>query len=464
MPAGQDGSPFVAGNEGASHPVPTPVCDFVRSYAASNPARLHMPGHKGAGILGFEQMDITEIDGAGELYASEGILADSEAVASERFGCPTFYSAEGSSLALRAMLCLALFGRDARRQDRPRVLAGRNAHRVFLSGAALLDFDVSWLSPLPEDAYCACTVTPEAVAGALDAAPVPFDAVYVTSPDYLGHVLDIEGIARACHARGVPLLVDGAHGAYLRFLSPSRHPMDLGADVCCASAHKTLPAVTGAAYLHVRDGRLAARARDALSLFGSTSPSWLILQSLDALNPILATLPARLHAFLPEIEALKARLIAHGYLFTGDEPMKLTLDARAAGMDGNDLAARLLDAGVACEFHDADFVTLMPSPWNGEGDLARLEAALSAVTPGLARRDRAPAFAMPPQRMRVREAMFAPRITLPAAQCEGRILAQPSASCPPAVPIVMPGEEIDRATVERLLYYGIERCDVVRED
>ena len=121
-------------------------------------------------------------------------------------------------------------------------------------------------------------MTPEALAAALEACdPLP-DAVYVTSPDYLGHVLDVEGLARACHARGVALLVDAAHGAYLHFLSPSRHPMDLGADLCCASAHKTLPAVTGAAYLHVRDARLAERARDALSLFGSTSPSWLILQ------------------------------------------------------------------------------------------------------------------------------------------------------------------------------------------
>lgn len=443
--------------------IPTPICDFARSYAASNPARLHMPGHKGAQILGFESRDITEIDGAGELYAAEGPIAESEAMASDRFGCPTFYSAEGSSLALRAMLYLALFGGDRPRTGRPRVLAGRNAHRVFLSAAALLDFDVAWLTPLPEDAYCACTVTAEAVAAALDAASTPPDAVYVTSPDYLGHMLDIGGIAAACHSRGVRLLVDAAHGAYLRFLSPSRHPMDLGADLCCASAHKTLPAVTGAAYLHARDGRLAARAKDALALFGSTSPSWLILQSLDALNPILDALPERLEVFLPRLEALKSRLVSHGYVFTGDEPMKLTLDARASGMDGDILAARLSEAEVVCEFHDPDFVTLMPTPWNDESDLARLEAALLGLTPGAALPPRAPAFSMPARRLGVREAMLSPRVALPVERCAGRVLAWPSASCPPAVPIVMPGEVVDAAAIERMRRYGIRVCEVVEE-
>ena len=102
--------------------------------------------------------------------------------------------------------------------------------------------------------------------------------MYVTSPDYLGGQSDVAALAEVSHRHGVPLLADNAHGAYLRFLSPSRHPMDLGADLCCDSAHKTLPVLTGGAYLHV--GRAAPEpfrenARRALALFGSTSPSYL---------------------------------------------------------------------------------------------------------------------------------------------------------------------------------------------
>ena len=112
-------------------------------------------------------------------------------------------------------------------------------------------------------------------------------AVYITSPDYLGGVQDIAALAEVCHARGVPLLVDNAHGAYLKFLSPSRHPLDLGADMCCDSAHKTLPVLTGGAYLHVAKGAMAAyeaEARHSLAVFGSSSPSYLILQSLDPVS------------------------------------------------------------------------------------------------------------------------------------------------------------------------------------
>ena len=449
-------------SEGGEAASLSPICDFVRGYVEGHPTRLHMPGHKGVGPLGCEELDITEIDGADDLYAPTGVIARSQAVASRLFGCPTSYSAEGSSLALRAMLYLALCGKSAPK-GRPVVLAGRNAHRVLLTAAALIDFDLAWLLPHPEDAYCACAVTPGDVAAALAGMADPPAAVYVTSPDYLGHVLDIEGIADVCHAHGVPLLVDGAHGAYLRFLTPSRHPMDLGADLCCASAHKTLPALTGAAYLHVRDEALAARAPEALALFGSTSPSWLILQSLDALNPVLADYPAALAGFVPKLDGLKARLRDRGFALAGDEPLKLTLDARAVGATGDALAARLQAEGLACEFHDPDFLTLMLTPSNPDADLTRLEACLMAAPIGPAATVCAPAFHLPRRRMTVRQAMLAPRETLPTEACEGRVLAAPSVACPPAVPIAMPGEEVDRASIERFLYYGIGALTVVAE-
>ena len=274
----------------------TPVVDFVRRYAQQRTTRMHMPGHKGRGPLGCEELDITEIAGADELYEAEGIIAQSEANATQLFGTArTYYSTEGSSQCIRAMLHLALQMRPAK-AGRPVLLAARNAHKALLYAAALLDFDIQWLWPAPDAAgtLCTCPVEPEALSSALDELSAegrtPF-GVYLTSPDYLGFVQDVAGLSAGCHAHGLPLLVDNAHGAYLHFLKEgSRHPIQLGADLCCDSAHKTLPVLTGGAYLHLGSSVQADEAalRNALALFGSTSPSYLILQSLDVANAVLA--------------------------------------------------------------------------------------------------------------------------------------------------------------------------------
>ena len=440
--------------------ITTPILDFVRRYAESDAARLHMPGHKGAGPLGIEARDITEIDGAGELYAPGGIISESEQNASALFGNETYYSCEGSSLAIRAMLRLALQG-----AEKPVVLAGRNAHRAFLSAAALIGFDVEWLHPAPGEAYHSCTARPEAVEAALTRLGGRCKAVVLTSPDYLGHMADIGAIAPVCQRHGALLLVDNAHGAYLKFLPEgSRHPMDLGADMCCDSAHKTLPALTGAAYLHVnsRLGLEARQVKAALALFGSSSPSWLVLQSLDACNPYLQGFPALLEGFLPKIEALKAALVGHGYALVGDEPMKLTLAARAFGYTGDALAEELRTSGVVCEFHDPDYLTLMPTPQNGDDDLRRLEAALLSVEKWDPLPTSVPAYRAPRAALSIREAAFAPRETLPVEACAGRVLASPALACPPCVPIAVCGELIDDGVIERLKYYGIGTLEVVK--
>ena len=137
----------------------TPICDYVNQYAQSQALRLHMPGHKGAGPLGVEGLDITEISGADSLYEASGIIRESEQIASEIFGCPTFYSTEGSSQCIRAMVYLAMIW--AKRQGRkPVIAAGRNAHKAFLTAAALLDADVCWLKGCGQDSYLSCGLTP----------------------------------------------------------------------------------------------------------------------------------------------------------------------------------------------------------------------------------------------------------------------------------------------------------------
>ena len=435
----------------------TPICNFVRRYAESNTLRLHMPGHKGIGPLGCEHLDITEITGADSLYEAEGIIAESEHNASALFGCPTFYSTEGSSQCIRAMLYLATCGKERK------VAATRNAHKTFLSAAAMLDLAVDWLYPEDYKAYLSCDIDPDALERYLSSCEGIPAAVYVTSPDYLGNVLDIEALAEVCHRHGTLLLVDNAHGAYLKFLPNSRHPMDFGADLCCDSAHKTLPVLTGGAYLHIRDAELAEQAKNALALFGSTSPSYLILQSLDAANRYIADgYPEKLAACAHAAEGSMIWLNAMGYTFRGQEAIKMTIVAKAYGYTGTELAQYLRQNGIECEFADPDFLVLMLTPAITQVDLERLEDALTS----LPRRE--PILTDPPSIGRaekvlsIREALFSPAETIPVEESEGRILAAPSVGCPPAVPIVVCGERIDENAVCCFRYYGIESCTVVK--
>ena len=436
----------------------TPIWDFVRDYGSKDNIRLHMPGHKGKKRLGVEALDITEIDGADSLYEAGGIIRQSEENASALFGSPTFYSTEGSSQCIRAMLYLALL-HAKELGKRPVIAAGRNAHKTFLTGAALLDLDVQWLYPEDGGSYLSCDLTAEAVEGVLKAEKPT--AVYLTSPDYLGNVADIAGIAKVCKKHGALLLVDNAHGAYLKFLEPSRHPMDLGADLCCDSAHKTLPVLTGGAYLHCK-AEFRDWAKNALALFGSTSPSYLILQSLDGANPYLASLADKLKGFLPQVEAIREKLTEKGYRLCGQEPLKITIPPKPYGYTGQELAQMLQNRHIVSEFADPDFLVLMLTPENSPRELDALTEALLSI-PG-----QAPILEQPPRfrpGRRVcspREAMLSPMETLPVAQCEGRVLAAATVGCPPAVPIVVSGERIDAHAMECFRYYGITHCSVMK--
>ena len=130
----------------------TPIFDFVTAYADGGTARMHMPGHKGVGPLGAERLDITEIRGADSLFEASGIIAESENNAGRLFGAHSFYSTEGSSLAIRAMVYLASL--YLKKQGRtPRILAARNAHKSFASAVALADAEVEWLYTESADGY-----------------------------------------------------------------------------------------------------------------------------------------------------------------------------------------------------------------------------------------------------------------------------------------------------------------------
>lgn len=440
----------------------TPIADFVKTYAKSNTSRFHMPGHKGKSVLGCETFDITEIHGADSLYEADGIIAESEKNATELFGsAKTVYSTEGSSQCIRAMLYLAMLQR--KEGVRPVVVAARNVHKAFIYAATLLDFDVIWLWPEETtESICSCPVSPKTIDTVLQENENVV-AVYITSPDYLGGQANIKEIAEVCHKNGTILAVDNAHGAYLRFLEPSQHPLDLGADICCDSAHKTLPVLTGGAYLHISKNApkvFAEQAKYATGLFGSTSPSYLIMTSLDLCNQYLSKgYQERLKQIIDLKDCYVRQLEIHGWRVRMSDPLKLTIEI-PYGVSSYELTEKLRQHYMECEYADSDFLVFMLTPENIEDDLKRLVLALGDNRVEYKEKEQIPIIRTK-QMISIREAMFAMPNTVHVQEALGRICRVPTVSCPPAIPIAVPGELIDESVLKLFEYYGIEKVDVV---
>ena len=427
---------------------------------------MHMPGHKGSALLGCESLDITEISGADVLYSADGIIEESENNATSLFKTAhTFYSTEGSTLAIKAML--AIIKKIAPKNAK--ILAARNVHKAFVYACGLLDFDVEWLYPRENEHLCDCSVTPNELRAKLQDlksnSSLPC-ALYLTSPTYLGKILDISGLSAVCKEFGVYLIVDNAHGAYLAFENPSRHPIALGADLCCDSAHKTLPTLTGGAYLHIsRDFKPydKSEVRAMLSLFASTSPSYLIMQSLDLTNAYLADgFSERLEQTKKAVADLKVALSLVGFKCEESEPLKVVIHRKSCGYTGDALAEHLRKYTVEAEYSDCDTLTLMFSTETKPLDFERIRTAFASLKP-MAQDIADLPLSTPERVISIREALFAPSERVLAKDAIGHICASPSVSCPPAIPPVISGERIDYDTLKILLYYGIEEIDVIKE-
>ncbi len=433
----------------------TPICDFVKKYIESDVVRLHMPGHKGNGVT--EAYDITEIDGADVLYHEDGIIKESQENASEIFGSyKTLYSAEGSSLSIRAIVYLVKKYAMANGKS-PRILAGRNAHKTFVTAAALMNVEVEWLFS-DDEGLASCKINQNYLEEEIKR--VQPTALYITSPDYLGNISDIKALSEVCHKYNTILLVDNAHGGYLKFLGS--HPVDLGADICCDSAHKTLPCLTGAGYLHISESApkmFKDDAENAMSMFSSTSPSYLILQSLDKFNGMTEEFKDRLLSVAKSVKNLKAELSS--YTFIGDEDLKLTIDAKAYGYTGYEVADYLKEKGIICEFYDPDFVVMMFSSETTDKDVERLKDALLSLKQKEKISIKPPRILKPLRVVSMNDSIYAPCERVSIDRAEGRILSSAEVSCPPAIPVLVCGERIDKWVIECFKYYGIEECSVL---
>lgn len=443
----------------------TPIYDFVQNYINAGCHRLHMPGHKGVSFLGCEHLDLTEIEGADYLYNAKGIIRESMDNATQIFDTHrTFYSTEGSSLSIRVML-KAVIHQFSKEDEIPLVIASRNAHKAFIYSAMTLNFDVYYIDSKDNFSLCNGVVSPEDLEDAIKAADRKPLCVYITSPDYLGGTCDIRALSKVCDRYNLPLLVDNAHGSYLNFLKDDLHPIHCGAFMCCDSAHKTLPVLTGGGYLHLSD-----RAKDLscligrfMEFFGSTSPSYLILQSLDLANKYLAEGYSRdLKKCVIQIQNLKERLIEKGWEILPSDPLKLTIMPKSFGYSGLEIAEILAKNKGYVEYADPDYTVIMLTPQNSCEDFDFIENRLNS----LPKRDEISKAVLPkPKFEKVLspfEASKCPFEEVDVEESVGRIASSPNVGCPPAISVVTVGEKISPEAVEIMKYYGIKKIDVIK--
>lgn len=447
----------------------TPVYDFVTEYCKQGMSRLHMPGHKGQAFLGCEARDITEISGADVLHQAKGILQESQENAARLFHSGrTLYSTEGSSLCIKAMLMALLQGASCTDVDRPYILAARNVHRAMIDACALLDLDIVFLTDQDSGHLCSGIPKPIQLSQFLEQTDRMPVGVYFTSPDYLGSMADIRGLVGICEVYGIPLVVDHAHGAYLGFLDPTAHPIHLGAAMCCDSAHKTLPVLTGGAYLHIASAwqdRYAEYASRAMAVFGSTSPSYLILQSLDLCNRYLADhYQERLQAAVRQVEQIRKTLRQFGLPVLDTEPLKIVISVAEAGYSGMEIAQEMRCYGIECEYADPQYVVLMYTAENTEQDNIRIQQWGKET---MLRNRKEPvvypelSFGQVERVCTIREAVFAPQESVPVEEAEGRVCASECVACPPAVPIAVSGERITPEMVRLFQRYEIHEVLVL---
>lgn len=433
-------------------------------------ARFHMPGHKGKApfdtLDDFWKIDFTEIEGAGNLFAGDEPILSAERAAARFYGAADcLFLTGGSTQGLMAML---------RASGASQVICDRNCHKAAAHAMALLSITPQYLFPnvLNEFGFTGC-IDCNCLETALKEYPHA-GAVLVTSPNYYGVCQDIRQIADLCHQYGRLLLVDEAHGAHFPAVGlPSA--IALGADMAAVSAHKTLPALGQSAMLLSNGIIQFDIICEAAALFGSSSPSYLLMASIDAARAYVeqgegkarylraAQMTQKLRQSVDEetpFRALTQRQAARL------DPTRLTVCCAGTDWDGYALLDWLFkENGIAAEMADARNVVFIVTCADEPEDLERvLDALKRCQAKARPMPETPPLLPEPKRRIDLRKAYFSPSERVPLSKAAGRICARAVTPYPPGVPILCPGEEIQQLHIEFLkqaCYTSIKEISVI---
>lgn len=428
-----------------------PLYESLLAYCPR--ARLHTPGHKGRMGGVFEQIariDVTELSATDDLYHPTGCLAQAEQAASDFFGSwHTFFSAGGATLCIQTALSL-FFGK--------KILMDRNSHVSAFHAVSALDI-------CPEFLYNAVDVVPQPIsAEQVERACRKYPsaaAVYITSPNYYGLCADLRAIRAVCKRYQKKLIVDHAHGTHLYLTNP-QSSAQAHADIVIDSAHKTLPVLTGGAYLHVNMESDILDIKEKMRYFGSTSPSFPILASLDFCREWLQT--EGREAFreaVVRVEALRQQLLRSQIrLIQGpiEDPMRICIRTR----DGHGLAEYLEENGIYPEMATQGTVVLLFSPMDTEDVFAAVGAFFEQIPFRILDADAVSAPPRLPRRRSYRSAFWSEAEPVKMSDSVGRTCARDVLPYPPGVPVVLCGEQITQDAARYLSENGVKTVFVCK--
>lgn len=436
----------------------------LNQYADKALYPLHMPGHKRRlapcpDLAPLTRWDMTEVPGVDDLHEAEGILADAMARTARLHG------AERSWYLVNGSTCGLLAGIRTFAKQGATILAARNCHKAVYHAAELGDLKVHWLTPPIDPEFGVYgSLSPRQVQEALQEVPNAACLV-LTSPTYEGVLSNIKTIAELCHQKGVPLLVDEAHGAHLGlFEGWPQSAVRLGADLVVQSSHKTLPSLTQTALLHLGKNSLAdpEEVERQLDIFETSSPSYPLLASLDGCTGILCEQGRELFAlwqntlarFSRAVRPLKnLRVLCHGTdnkalhpdIFDFD-PGKLAVSTAGTAFTGTGLAEVLRrEFGFETEMACGPITLAMTSAADDPEAVLHFAQVLLKLD---ARAGKGPILPPPvlpkPGRaaFTIGTALLQPAQDLPLAEATQKISGEYIWAYPPGVPLIAPGEVI----------------------
>lgn len=421
----------------------TPLYNALVKHKKLHRASFHTPGHKSSGIINSNllELDFTELPDTDALFEASGVILECERNLAKLFGAKrTLISAGGCSLAIMTMIRLAT-------RNGGRLLCGRNIHRSAVNAMVLLGVEPIWILPKNSGSFTG-KIYAQDVRKAL-AENSDICGCYITSPTYYGEISDISEISKVCKEYDIPLLVDNAHGSHLKFLSQDIHPITLGASMTACSVHKTLPVLTGGALLNINDERFVNGAKEAMSLFASTSPPYPIMSSIDLCADYIdrnRDVYKNLESVVAEIKSLVDNIGIKQPDGICD-PIRLALNTSSMGISGESAGEFFRNMGVEPEFADSENVVFICTPFNSESDFLRLKNAITllhTVDKDFTIEKRCE-ISLPKRVMSLREAVLGESEFIPKEDAVGRISADTSCPCPPGIPVYMPGEIIESA-------------------
>lgn len=444
------------------------ILDHLRYDEAMKTAPFHMPGHKrNSALLPKEfpvAIDITEIEGMDNLHDPQGIISQAEQRASDLYGSnESYYLINGSSCGILSAICACADYGD-------RILIARNCHRSIYHAIELRGLTADYLVPMQDDELGICgSITPNQVERALQSRS-DYSCIVLVSPSYEGICCDIKSISELTRAYGIPLIVDEAHGAHLGF-----HPyfpknsLRQGADLVVHSLHKTLPSLTQTALLH-RNSELVPvqRIRHQLQIFQSSSPSYILMSSMDACVELLKTRgEAAFSAYVSVLESFYQSVADLRHLRVvrskNDVPCaecfdfdrsKLLLSAAGTNMSGSMLKRNLSEKfSIEMEMSGGSYVVGMSSIADRMEDFEKLSAALRAIDTGLEAQPekwkKTLKFPSTEAVTTIAQATAAERKMVTLRDAKNEISSDYIFAYPPGIPLVVPGE---RLTMEMLEY------------